>query len=91
MSKEKFADFYTQQIPQDSQRKNTGNHINWWNYDKIYKMLIKAGFKNVYRSTAQGSHFSEMLGMGFNSNYFAWMSGFDVTHPELSFFVEAVK
>lgn len=91
MSKERFADFYTQQIPRDSQRKAPSNHINWWNYDKMSKMLIKAGFGNVYRSIAQGSRFSEMRSVGSNFAIFASISGFDVTHPELSLFVEAVK
>lgn len=84
MGKEEFADFYTQQIPRESQRISPGNHINWWNYEKLERMLAQAGFKDVYRSTAQGSRFSEMKGEGRD-----W--GFDSTHPEVSLFVEAVK
>jgi len=84
LKKEEFCDFYAQQIPRRYQKQFTGYHINWWNYNKIRRMLIKAGFKNVYRSTEQRSRFSEMRGVG---KY--W--GFDSTHPELSLFAEAVK
>lgn len=84
MEKEEFADFYTQQIPRVSQKISCGNHINWWNYEKLERMLAQAGFKNIYRSSVQGSRFSEMRGVGRNC-------GFDSTHPELSLFVEAVK
>ncbi|MFX0036482.1 MAG: methyltransferase domain-containing protein [Candidatus Hermodarchaeota archaeon] len=84
MSKEKFADFYIQKIPRKSQKKKAGNHINWWNYNKIKNMLQKAGFKKIYRSYPQGSRFKEMKGIGRKS-------GFDSTHPELSFFIEAIK
>ena len=86
MEKEEFADFYTQQIPRDYHfvKITHSNHISWWNYEKLERMLAQAGFKNIYRSTAQRSRFSEMRGVGRDC-------GFDSTHPELSLFVEAVK
>lgn len=84
MTKEKLGDFYTQRIPRESQRKSAGNHINWWTFEKLKRMLIEAGFRKIYRSTAQGSRFSELRGTGRNS-------GFDSTHPEISLFVEAIK
>ena len=82
--KEDLADYYTQQIPRSTQKIFVGNHINWWNYAKLRRMLKRAGFKKIYRSTEQGSRFPEMRGEG--RNY-----GFDSTHPQISLFVEAVK
>lgn len=84
MSPEEAADFYTTRIPRDSQKQATANHINWWNYDKLNRMLAKAGFCQVYRSNPQGSQFPDLRGVG-------WDGGFDSTHPELSLYVEAIK
>lgn len=84
LKKETFADYYTGKVPRESQRVFAGNHINWWNYEKLFKMLEEAGFKVIYRSGPQKSRFIEMRGFG-------WNSGFDTTHPKISFFVEAVK
>lgn len=84
MSRDDFAEHFTRQVPRDSQREATGNHINWWNYDKLNALLRRVGFREVYRSHAQGSGFPEMRGPGRRT-------GFDSTHPELSLFVEAIK
>ncbi len=84
MAKEEFANFYTQQISRDSQKEFPGYHLNWWNYEKLQKMLSQAGFKTTYCSTPQASHFPEMRGKGRGS-------GFDSSHPEVCFFAEAVK
>jgi predicted SAM-dependent methyltransferase len=84
MTKEEFAEYYTQQIPRESQRENPGSHINWWNYEKLHSMLKQAGFEEIYRSTLQSSRFPEMQGVGRHN-------GFDSTHPELYFIVEAIK
>lgn len=78
MKKEKFLDFYTGQVPRESQKGHEGNHINWWDYDKLSKMLKKAGFKEIYRSANRGSKFMEMKNI-------------DSIHPETSLFAEAVK
>jgi len=84
MKKNEFADYYTSKIPRESQKKAAGNHINWWNFSKLKNMLQIAGFKKIYASQPQKSHFPEMRGWG--QSY-----GFDTTNPELSVFVEAVK
>ena len=83
MERYQFADYYTSKIPREWQE-GAGEHINWWNFQKAEKMLIKAGFKTIYRSTAQRSRFAEMRGFGYKT-------GFDSTHPEISVFVEAIK
>jgi len=84
MSLEEYADYLTNKIPEDYQKSNMG-HCNWWSYEKLEKMLRKAGFTNIYRSSAQGSKFKEMrVGEKFQSS-------FDTTYPQLSAFIEAVK
>jgi len=84
LSKEEFADYFTEQIPRHLQKTNAGNHFNWWTFDKVSKMLESSGFSKVYRSHTQESKFKELLGKGRNS-------GFDSTHPDLSLYVECVK
>jgi len=61
--------------------KYPGNHISWWNFEKLKKFLLNAGFKNIYRS-AYGQ--SKSLFMR-DLNYF------DQTYPQISVYVEAIK
>jgi len=63
------------------QKKFPGNHINWWNKDKLFKMLKKAGFNKIFLS-GYGQSLSPVLR---NTDFF------DNTHPEMSFYVEAFK
>jgi len=84
MKKEIFADFYTNKITRERLENFSNSHINWFNYEKIYKMLRKSGFTNIYRSSPQNSKFKEMRGRGRNT-------GFDSTYPKWSIFVEATK
>jgi hypothetical protein len=41
-------------------------HVNWFNFDKLARMLRTAGFDVIYRSAPQGSRFPEMVGSGFD-------------------------
>ena len=84
MEKSDLADHYTQKIPRDYQKVHSGDHINWWNFEKAKRMLFKAGFRKIFLSKPQKSQFHEMRGRGRNN-------GFDSTHPEISFFFEAIK
>jgi len=84
LSMEELADYFTLKIPKESQKKRSGNHINWWTCDKYIRMLKECGFSQVYKSQPQQSKCLEMRGFGRNS-------GFDSTHPEISLFVEAIK
>lgn len=84
LGKEELGDYYTQQISRCSQKQFSGNHINWWNYEKLDTMLKRAGFHEINRSSAQCSRFTEMQGEGMDC-------GFDSTFPEMSLFIEAVK
>jgi predicted SAM-dependent methyltransferase len=63
------------------QSKYPGNHINWWNKNKLFKMLQEAGFKNIYLS-AYGQSYSAIMR---NTHLF------DNTHPRISIYIEAKK
>jgi len=85
MSFEELADWLTNRIPREVQKENPGWHINWWNFEKLNKMLKKSGFKNVYRSSPGESKFEEIRGGG------DIRTAFDHNHGDISIFVEAVK
>lgn len=53
-------------------------HCNWFNEDKLFKMLTKAGFKNIERSEPNQSR-DEELRQGFDG------------HLAISIFMECVK
>lgn len=58
-----------------------GNHISWWNHEKLEFYLKEAGFKYVYRS-------------GFGQSTSVILRNtlmFDNTHPQMSIYFEAVK
>jgi len=63
------------------QKKNPGNHTNWWNNEKVINMLKKAGFKDIWIS-GHGQSQSPVL----RNN-----SLFDSTHPKISLYIEAMK
>lgn len=63
------------------QKKHPGNHINWWNKNKLFRMLRIAGFGNVYLS-GYGQSFAPVL-----RNTLI----FDNTHPKISLYIEAVR
>jgi hypothetical protein len=65
----------------DFQPERTGNHISWWNYEKIESYLRAAGFNNIRKSGYLQSQ-SPVLR---NPMYF------DNTHPQISVYVEATK
>ncbi|MFX1277497.1 MAG: 3-hydroxyacyl-CoA dehydrogenase NAD-binding domain-containing protein, partial [Promethearchaeota archaeon] len=84
MKKEDFANYYTERIPREWQEKMVGGHINWYNYEKLERMLKIAGFKKIYRSEPQKSKFPEMRGG-------KKIGRFDATESSTGVFVEAVK
>ena len=78
---EEVYDYLTSLCPIEIQRKYPGNHINWWNQDKMFKMLRSAGFTKIFRS-------------GFGQSFSAVLrdtSLFDNTEPAISLYVEAIK
>lgn len=58
-----------------------GNHISWWNSDKLHKFLRRAGFSMINRSAYGQSSSVLMRDLGC----------FDQTYPQISVYVEAVK
>lgn len=60
---------------------SAGNHISWWNYDKLRDFLIEAGFTDVYRSAYGQSTSALMRDLRY----------FDQTYPQISVYIEARK
>jgi predicted SAM-dependent methyltransferase len=58
---------------------NAGEHINWFGFDKLERMLHDAGFAVVERSAPQQSRFPEIRGKRFD------------TRPHYSLHVDALK
>jgi len=81
MDKEKTFDNLCQKIPIDHQRKFPGNHINWFNYKKLEKLLKQCGFRKIYRSAFGQS----------NSPKLRDIKHFDTTLPTCSIYIEAIK
>lgn len=63
------------------QSKYPGNHINWWNPEKMTRMFKDAGFTKVFRS-GYGQSFSPAM---------RDVALFDNTHPKISLYMEAIK
>ena len=81
MKFEKAMDYIVAKCPVNLQKKYPGFHMNWWNKDKMFRVLKKAGFKTVYLSAHRQSY-SPVLR---NQLYF------DNTKPAVSLYVEAKK
>ena len=78
---EEALNYCTAKCDLEIQAKYPGNHINWWNAEKMTRMLRIAGFKNIYIS-GHGQSFCPVM----RNTYF-----FDTTHPKISLYMEAVK
>ena len=77
--KEQLLDYLTNLC--EFQPERPGNHVSWWNADKIIRYLKAAGFTNVYRSAYEQSHCPILR----DENYF------DRMHPQITVYVEAIK
>jgi|TARA_B110000879_G_scaffold147596_1_gene191342 SAM-dependent methyltransferase len=78
---EDALDTCTNRCTVEFQKQQPGNHMNWWSYGKLEKMLKEAGFKTMYRSGYAQSA-SDVLR---NTHLF------DNTHPKMSMYMEARK
>lgn len=58
-----------------------GDHVSWWNAEKIMRFMREAGFVNVSRSGCMQSA----------SPYLRQSKLFDYTHPQISVYVEAIR
>lgn len=74
-----FLEFLTHDL--SFREECVGDHINWWTFDKMESFLKKSGFDVIIRSKYKGSV----------SAYMRDMNKFDIVHPEMALYVEAVK
>lgn len=81
MSKEEALDYFVSQLSQEIQKDYSGDHVNWFNSDKISNMLKHAKFTRIYESKYGQSHCAILRDKQL----------FDSTCPELSLYVECQK
>jgi predicted SAM-dependent methyltransferase len=81
MRKEEALEYFVKQLSPEMQKHYTGDHINWFNRDKITTMLRKANFKHIYESKYLQSRCKIMRDKLL----------FDSTCPELSLYIECQK
>lgn len=81
MKKEDAFDFLIHQIPPHLRQNFPGDHINWFNTNKLMTMLNESGFEKIHESKYRQSH-SPLL-----RNHHL----FDTTCPELSLYIECRK
>jgi hypothetical protein len=65
LSMHEFLDWCKEGLVYDWAR--AGEHINWFNFEKLSQMLRTVGFCNVRRSEPQQSHFEEARGPKFDT------------------------
>lgn len=80
-SKEDALNYFTNKIPPLIAKTYPGDHVNWFNKNKLTSMLIEANFKTIIDSR-YGQSVSPLLRN---------TSIFDNTVPELSLYLECVK
>lgn len=79
--KEQALDYIISQIPTEMQKGHPGDHINWFNVNKLTRLLRDAGFNNIYESR-YGQSKTPILR---NTRLF------DSTCPGLSLYMECKK
>lgn len=79
LSKYEFLDWLTGGIKFEGSR--AGEHICWWDFDKISRYLSKAGFHNIYQS----AYLQSLEGAMRVPKYF------DLRHPHKSVYIECQK
>lgn len=80
-SLDEALNYCTKKCSLEVQKRNSGDHINWWHFEKASRMLKLAGFHNIYLS-GYGQSFCPILRDTLL---------FDNTHPKISLYVEARK
>lgn len=80
MNEVSFLDKYIGLIENQWQKEKPGLHRNWFNFEKLEKLLKEAGFSNIVRNCPNQSIFTELC-----------YKDFDNTHPGISIFVDAIK
>lgn len=79
MGREDLLNYVQSRVRFDPSR--PGNHVSWWNGDKIIAFMREAGFSSPYRSG-----FGQSACPVLRNTYY-----FDNTHPQISVYVEAVR
>lgn len=90
LQKSEFLDKYTNDInhvlldgnnvDHELLSRDIGQHMNWFNENKLTKMLSEAGYKKIKLSTYKQSQSPEMR-----------TDKFDNTYPQMSLYIEAAK
>lgn len=80
LSKNVFLDKYTNDIDYRTLNRDFGDHMNWFNQEKLFRLFAQSGFKNIKLSKCKESEFDEMRGKEF-----------DNTYQGNSIYVEAIK
>jgi predicted SAM-dependent methyltransferase len=78
---EQALDACTAKCPVEVQKRHPGNHINWWNAEKLSRLLIDAGFREVRRSGYCQSQCPILRNVVY----------FDNTRPSVSLYMEATS
>jgi len=81
MSTPDALDYCISKCDPDVQKKYPGNHINWWNKDKLVSSLESAGFTKIYPSAHGQSQCPPLRNLDF----------FDNTRPKNSIYIECIK
>ena len=81
MDYEQALDYCTAKCSLEVQKRNPGNHMNWFNKKKLHRMLSAAGFSKIYTSAYAQSHVPVLRNTDF----------FDHLSPRECLFMEAVK
>lgn len=81
LPKEEALEYFVRQLSPEIQKDYSGDHINWFNSNKISTMLRQANFTHVYESKYGQSHCAILRDKRL----------FDSTCPELSLYVECRK
>ncbi len=80
LSKNVLLDKYTNDIDYRALDRHFGQHMNWFNQEKLFRLLKQSGFRNIKLSKYKASEFDEMR-----------TDEFDNTRPKNSIYVEAIK
>ena len=76
-----FYDYLINKVDATKDRKDWYNHISWWNYNRLEKILKESGFSSIYKSAYSQSKFLILRDI----------KHFDQTAPWYSVYVDAIK
>jgi hypothetical protein len=80
LSKNVLLNKYTNDIDYRALNRDFGQHMNWFNQEKLFRLFAKSGFRNIKLSKYKASQFLEMQ-----------TEEFDNTYPKNSIYVETIK